>query len=342
VPKGRLIQIIDPSSSLIKYCSSLSKGMSTCIGALIVFCHPIDNGDDADEETVELTGGAARKKVTGRRNVSPSTMAFSLALAGSVMVTVSVVSIGPECLAASSTQQISENYNLDDEKSFFVFGITLMSVFSWSFLQRLLSFGLGWFSYYLMSRYALPEPEEILSNHFEGVRTVSTPSSDSGKSSDDEHDTDYSSENNSPPKEYMVPLDMDTCNNLNGSWQRRGSSNEDIEVAMSTASGKRKGLIRTHPTERIKCCRRPFGNCISSLLVFMRGSDLETSESRRANRVAMILFFSLLLHNFPEGLAVAASALESDKLGMTVTIGWSNKYSSTDCAIDSYFHHNLL
>jgi ZIP family zinc transporter len=35
----------------------------------------------------------------------------------------------------------------------------------------------------------------------------------------------------------------------------------------------------------------------------------------------MLLFFSLVLHNFPEGLAVAASALESDQLGMTVTIG---------------------
>ena len=35
----------------------------------------------------------------------------------------------------------------------------------------------------------------------------------------------------------------------------------------------------------------------------------------------MLLFVSLLFHNFPEGLAVAASALESQKLGITVTIG---------------------
>jgi ZIP family zinc transporter len=55
----------------------------------------------------------------------------------------------------------------------------------------------------------------------------------------------------------------------------------------------------------------------------------------------MILFFSLLLHNFPEGLAVAASALESDKLGMTVTIGWSKKCSSPNCVSNSYARHNL-
>ena len=48
---------------------------------------------------------------------------------------------------------------------------------------------------------------------------------------------------------------------------------------------------------------------------------MATSEQRKANRVAMLLFFSLLIHNFPEGLAVAASALESQELGMTVTVG---------------------
>jgi zinc transporter, ZIP family len=38
-------------------------------------------------------------------------------------------------------------------------------------------------------------------------------------------------------------------------------------------------------------------------------------------RVAMMLFISLLVHNFPEGLAVAASSLENAKLGIKVTIG---------------------
>jgi len=35
----------------------------------------------------------------------------------------------------------------------------------------------------------------------------------------------------------------------------------------------------------------------------------------------MLMFVSLLVHNFPEGLAVAVSALESEKLGITVTVG---------------------
>ena len=103
-----------------------------------MFCHPIDDGDDADDQTVDLADGTARKNVSGRRKVSPSTMAFSLALAGSVMVTVSVVSIGPECLAASSMQLNSQISGLDDENSFFVFGITLMPIFSWVFLTTVI------------------------------------------------------------------------------------------------------------------------------------------------------------------------------------------------------------
>jgi ZIP family zinc transporter len=37
--------------------------------------------------------------------------------------------------------------------------------------------------------------------------------------------------------------------------------------------------------------------------------------------VALLLFVSLLCHNFPEGLAVVASTVESRELGMTVAIG---------------------
>jgi zinc transporter ZupT len=44
-------------------------------------------------------------------------------------------------------------------------------------------------------------------------------------------------------------------------------------------------------------------------------------QKQRSWRVAMLLFFSLLAHNFPEGLCVAASAQESPQLGITVAIG---------------------
>lgn len=110
--------------------------------------------------------------------------------------------------------------------------------------------------------------------------------------------------------------------NKKNSLQRRGMGSDggenDIEFGLITSPAKRKGVFRRPPTERIT---NPFTTCISSIRSFTRGSDLATSEQRKANRVAMLLFFSLLIHNFPEGLAVAASALESQELGMTVTVG---------------------
>jgi len=54
--------------------------------------------------------------------------------------------------------------------------------------------------------------------------------------------------------------------------------------------------------------------------------DEESAEAERLRRasswrMAMLIFVSLLLHNAPEGLAVAASAVESNQLGLVVTIG---------------------
>ena len=85
-------------------------GASTCVGAAIVFwLDPIQ----------------IRKS-----------MSFALSLAGSVMITVSVVSIGPECW--------------EDITTWGMFG------------KRLVSFLVGCMSYYALSKYLFPEPPEAL------------------------------------------------------------------------------------------------------------------------------------------------------------------------------------
>jgi ZIP family zinc transporter len=312
-------------------------GMSTCLGALIVFCHPVEEETvGGDEESAQLTAGngaghdsssmnnqqrSFNATSKGRRKVSPSTMAFSLALAGSVMITVSIVSIGPECLAASSMPQ---NALLDiEENSFFIFGITLMPINSWPFLHRLMSFGLGCFLYYFMSKYAFPEPEEILSTHSEtllnrtGVQ-VQRSFSDSSKYSDDEEGVHQSTKKQSSN-------DTGGKSESTASLMRRGGSSLEGNIEMGTLLKERSTKDETSPGKSKASIFRESTteqkSWISYLRSFTTGSDLQTAEARRANRVAMLLFFSLLIHNFPEGLAVAASALESDQLGLTVTVG---------------------
>ena len=299
-------------------------GMSTCLGALIVFCHPLEDViDDNDEEIAQLndvTGASSTQRTLSvkskrRRKVSPSTMAFSLALAGSVMITVSVVSIAPECLAASS---MPTNVLMDTEaNSFFIFGITLMPINSWPFMHRFLSFGMGCFLYFLMSKYAFPEPEEILSTHSATLLNssqIQRSFSDNSKISDDESDNQQSSN-----KHTSESVGSKTEPN-SSSLMRRGGSSVEYSLEMKSLSsnddpspGKTKAVFRDNTDDH-----KSWLSCIRS---FTTGSDLASAEARRANRVAMLLFFSLLIHNFPEGLAVAASALESDQLGLTVTIG---------------------
>ena len=46
----------------------------------------------------------------------------------------------------------------------------------------------------------------------------------------------------------------------------------------------------------------------------------DVSDRRRAWRLTLVLFATLLLHNFPEGLAVAASAVHSPRLGQTTAV----------------------
>ena len=308
---------IDADAGWTPLLLSTIAGMSTCIGALIVFCHPIEEEDDCNNtESDKLMGSnsnnnKSRFRMRGTRKVSPSTMAFSLALAGSVMITVSVVSIGPECLAASSMPQ--NEHMADEENTFFIFGLTLMPILSMTFLHRLISFGVGCLIYFLMSKCCFPEPEEILEMNSDLLRLspAKSTSASSIKSSDSDNDEDIELSMNDKKNTIMLSPEADDMN-----LQRRsGVANKETLTTIDDANSpsRKKGLFRRSPVDRIKFC--------TWFRALTTGSDLATNEARRANRVAMLLFFSLLLHNFPEGLAVAASALESDQLGLTVTVG---------------------
>lgn len=300
------------------YLSTLA-GMSTALGAAVVFLHPVTYDENSKYP---------------RRNVSPGTLCFSLALAGSVMVTVSVISIGPECLADPGNDR------------------RWMSVLSWPFAQRALSFAAGWLLYVLLSK-SFPEPEEIIEASLmaDGVvaagggssplRVAGGANSGSGGAAalvegGGIREGDVESGVGSPPKpssyeapDRLTPSPKKDSSRGRGQLVRRSDSSfysarSTISDSDSEAAASAPLLERQSSKKGKKGGSSLSGGALTSMesfASFASGDDLGTRDQRRAWRVSMLLFVSLLCHNFPEGLAVCASALESDRLGLTVTVG---------------------
>ena len=204
------------------YLSTLA-GLSTCIGASIAFFV----GDvDVNVEEDEIDNDRRRNGAV----VGPDLLAFSLALAGSVMITVCLVSIIPEALSIECSGGIS--------------GDSLITIFGHEtsiqlIKQRTVGFAIGWGVYALLSQLLASLPDE---DEWGGILA-----------GDDDGTTTFSS----PWKEY------------------EGNDNSLAGIDYNTPST----------------------------------NDRQSTASRQSSwRLTILLFLSLLLHNFPEGLAVAFSA----------------------------------
>mmetsp|Transcript_11816 Transcript_11816/g.32763 ORF Transcript_11816/g.32763 Transcript_11816/m.32763 type:complete len:390 (+) Transcript_11816:111-1280(+) len=252
---------------------SLLAGLSTSLGAAWVFC--------------------LRSKDSNAPPLSHAHMAFALAMAGSVMVTVSFVSILPESLQDESAKGVPYQ---------------MLALSSPLFFQRCMGFGIGCFLYFLLSKCAFPEPDEILGLDEEiALRNGSLSANSSPSSTTTTISLDS---NNEPDVSLSAPLVRKTS----GSMSLRGRS-------APTSAGSAMGAgdaLSDQSSDKEKQDRRQ--QEWSSLVNCSRGNDLHTASARRAWRVTMLLFVSLAVHNFPEGLAVAASTMHSQELGITTTV----------------------
>ena len=198
-----------------------------------------------------------------------------------------VVSIIPEVLLDTSVKE-GEAYKMIPFWSLEM----MMRVFFFS-LGSALYFGLSWF-------FTVPEPEELLhADNFDAVLGVNN--FPKGSDCDDDDDItgvsliDEKSSENFPD------------DNVSEKLRARMKTSVDAEKCDPTLTPMKKNNTGHFQVKNIRS--------------WAKGTDIVTNEQRKAWRVAMLMFVSLLVHNFPEGLAVAASALESQKLGITVTIG---------------------
>ena len=211
---------------------SLMAGLSTCIGAAVVFFA----GND------------------GKNKIRDEHLAFSLSLAGSVMITVSVASILPECFHDTPIQSVA-------------------------FWERCLSLAIGCGFYVLIAK-CFPEPDDVLSLPFGGEAST--------LSSRQSHQKQLLSAKTHRQNAAEV---HDNNNTSDGSSETR----ETLEMVNVTT-------------------KQP------QWTIFLSGSDLGTIQSRREWRVAILLFVSLAVHNFPEGAVVAASSYHSQHLGLTTAL----------------------
>lgn len=298
---------------------SLIAGMSTCLGAAWVLFQRTNDNNKGRSGPI----------------VPPSTMCFSLALAGSVMITVSVVSIIPECMR----EEVDEH----DDLSAVPQGYRMIQLWSTKFLYRLLFHAIGYILYFLLAKFAFPEPDEILGltqqtiikddqngnqSSSEGIalldhpsRQITTADSNTSNTSDVEENRAVPTPSKKTARNRRTDKGVLVSNpsaSMDSSADADNTKAIDRDSSSSHASNHNT-IIDTDDDGNDKD-KKP-QDFFRSLSRYSSGADLDTQESRRAWRVAMLLFVSLTVHNFPEGLAVAASAMESKELGIKVMIG---------------------
>lgn len=219
-------------------------------------------------------------------------MAFSLSLAASVMITVSVISIGPECMhGVIGTNEITGEILVETSLLF----------------QRVACFGLGCFGYYLLSKLLviLPEPESFFGSYQPDSMENTEETGKQGEKArpytkQESTSSSGNEENNSPSKRRS------------GGAVRRPVGRQHDPLPLSTSMSMESFESGTLNHE---------GDDEEKYKLLNPKSSSSQEERRRSWRLTMLLFVSLLCHNFPEGLAVVASTVESRELGITVAIG---------------------
>ena len=243
---------------------------------------PTDNGDDQKPVSSDwivplmMSTAAGMSTCLGAATVFLASermghkhLAFALSMAASVMITVSFASILPEAFKDSRP---------DAEHKYIQFGAP-------EFFQRCLAFSVGSALYIFISRFAFPDPEDILDlqgTKADQKKQKSPYSADKEGSIVDKHDA------------LMVRRMRESLYTSPVNSYRRDALDMPLPLlhsALSPPLGVGAGCFdRTSSSETAASC---FAN-------FTRGSDLETNEARRAWRLAMLLFVSLAVHNFPE------------------------------------------
>ena len=277
---------------------SCMAGASTCVGAAVVFCFT--------PETIKKS------------------MSFSLSLAASVMITVSVISIGPECwhgiIITESTTGV-DHPGMPPSRTI---------IHWWLLLERLVSFGLGCGGYVLLSKLlaTIPDPEHLfVLSAAAGKNNTQDKEKQQVLTFDDSGAMSYEEIKDSEPtakRERRLSIDSSMSGDSFDSFYTDDPLLEDdIEMTTATSTQEispskdhqnhpmRRKLTTQSTTENDNHAARGFDkneqHLTEALIPYDKDATAKQRQKQRSWRVAMLLFFSLLAHNFPEGLCVVST-----------------------------------
>ena len=307
---------------------SLLAGLSTCLGAAVVFCCAASSSKHKNKKANHNNNNGNNNnnnKPAALVILSHPQMAFSLALAGSVMVTVSLASILPESFRRDDETAAAAASVSDDNG-----GYHILPVESREFAERCVGLLFGIALYLLFSKCAFPEPDDILIGLDAAAQVSSNAQTQPEASSVDNDDDDPFSDNETSAlsSKKSTARQEKSRNNSTAAFKRKRSSQMCLGEESRDTEDPESSQLLLLSTEASSSVSVEYNknkdptnsSSIKYLAAWSSGSDLSTIEARRAWRVAMLLFVSLAVHNFPEGLAVAASTLHSQRLGITTTI----------------------
>jgi len=326
-------------------------GASTCVGASVVFCFKPSTIRRSMAFSLSL---AAAVMIT----ISVVSILPEVAK-GIVVVSVADYSAGIDStdMDANANADADAIHN----RNYHAHGTRYSHVRTDLLLERLFSFAVGVGAYLLLAKLMvfLPDPEHLylLDNPGEDedykrnydlyLSDVDDDNDDSndnvvaaalsvaaGDSNDDDCEYDYEKNSKDNVRRRTTGKKMDSSSNNS---RNRNSNRRDRDRALdralslstdtilsSSSNSNSNGLLL--PQQIVHAVDENSNNNRTNNLFHLEqgGEDLRAfskEQRKRSWRVALMLFVSLLIHNFPEGLCVAASAKESPELGITVAIG---------------------
>lgn len=227
------------------------------------------------------------------------------------MITVSVVSIGPECLQDPHSHgggggDVSDYSRNDESDAVNLLNMTMMPIWSSFFLQRLVFFAVGCLLYFGLSVFAFPEADEVLGLQ-EKQKDVPVMVEESGSIGSADGDSPQKGKaaniRSRKQQQQQFVKDLENTQFIPTEDEPPRDSTGSVLESVPLNGGDRHGRMDIATTSATKTgsigiVERKQSN---SWTRWARGNDLNKDE-KRAWRVAMLLFVSLLCHNFPEGL----------------------------------------